>query len=110
MYFPGLGETGRMLSAAFSDSYLPSVGLPDPQAALGGGGLDDQRLLSPEDTLMPPLSGQVRHPSAPHLASILTASTSVDRGSGQDSVRREMDEVGAMHNIFKKIMLPHFYL
>ena len=71
-----------MLSAAFSDSYLPSVGLPlmtDPAHTgnyniLGGGAMNDRQLLSPEDSLIPPISGQARHPSAPHLASILTTS------------------------------------
>lgn len=81
-----------MLSAAFSDSYLPSVGLPlDPLSGVGGGGLEDTRLLSPEDHLIPPLTGQMRHPSAPHLASMLTTSTSVDRAD-RDNLTATVEE------------------
>ncbi len=85
-----------MLSAAFSDSYLPSVGMSnDPlgNLAMGGGGLEDQRLLSPEDGLMPPLTGQMRHPSAPHLASILSGSASLDRGGPGDTLTAAEEEV-----------------
>ena len=86
LFSSGLGDTGRMLTAAFSDSYLPAVGLPNepvPNMSVGGTAMEEPpRLLSPEDALIPPLSGQTRHPSAPHLASILT-STSLDRGTGE---------------------------
>ncbi len=81
-----------MLSAAFSDSYLPSVGLSLDPISLGGSGLDDQRLLSPEDHLIPPLTGQMRHPSAPHLATILTTSTSVDRADRDNLIATAADD------------------
>ena len=43
----------------------------------GPGGMEadgGRRMLSPEDALMPPLTMQDRHPSAPQLASMLTSS------------------------------------
>ena len=98
-----------MLSAAFSDSYLPSVGMSnDPLGSLpmGGGGLEDQRILSPEDSLMPPLTGQMRHPSAPHLASILSASASLDRGGGPGDTLTAAEEEVCVDCTRHSIMVP----
>jgi hypothetical protein len=81
---PGLSDTGRILSAAVSDGYLP--GLLDH--GLFGGMEDGKRILSPEETLMPPLSMQDRHPSAPQLVSMLA--TSVDNHKMSDMV--EVDD------------------
>lgn len=67
-----------MLSSALSDSYLSSMpgnsSLDFGDGGGGGGGLEEggKRMLSPEDALMPPLTMQDRHPSAPQLASMLT--------------------------------------
>ena len=38
--------------------------------------MDDRRTISPEETLLPPLTQQDRHPSAPQLANLLTAESS----------------------------------
>lgn len=76
---PGLSDTGRMV-AALSDSYLPGMSgdhAPNPPAVGGGGRGGPNRVLSP-DSLMPPLSMQDRHPSAPQLASMLVSSNSMD--------------------------------
>ena len=86
-----------MLSA-LSDSYLPTMNLEQHQHhhhhhsdfledGRGGGG---RRILSPEDALMPPLSIQDRHPSAPQLASLLAPS--VDKASDNSSVMVNIDE------------------
>ena len=91
MYFTGLGDTGRIMSA-LSDSYLPSMGLDDNHhhpSHLHGGGAGTMlnpmpmgdNMLSPEEALFPPtLSAQDRHPSAPQLASMLSSSAAVDNG------------------------------
>lgn len=50
--------------SAVSDSYLHNMGQE----------VNMNRILSPEISLMPPLSMQDRHPSAPQLASMLASS------------------------------------
>lgn len=62
-----------MLSA-LSDSYLPLMDHNLDFSMDDGGGGGGKRILSPEENLMPPLSMQDRHPSAPQLASMLTSS------------------------------------
>ena len=104
-----------MLSAAFSDSYLPSVGLPlmnEPTGSnagnfniLGGGAMDDRRLLSPEDSLIPPLSGQVRHPSAPHLASMLTTSLEKNPSDAMFGADEDVCVCVCVSVIYTRIML-----
>lgn len=84
----GLSDTGRILTAAVSDSYLP--GMMDHNLDFGGMGDEGKRLLSPEEALMPPLSMQDRHPSAPQLASMLTSS--VDNHKMSDVPSVEVDE------------------
>ena len=63
--------------SALSDSFLPNMGIdhtPSGQSeGIGVGGGVNRGL----DSLVPPLSMQDRHPSAPQLASML-ASNSVD--------------------------------
>ena len=65
---------------ALSESYLPNMGLESSSEGVGGidsgGGM--HRFLSLNNSLMPTLSMQDRHPSAPQLASML-ASSSVER-------------------------------
>jgi len=74
----GLGDTGRMLTTAFSDSFLPGIGYEDSShhTELSPHPMDDRRTISPEETLLPPLTQQDRHPSAPQLANLLTAESS----------------------------------
>ena len=86
---PGLSDTGRILTAAVSDSYLP--GMMDRGLDFGGMGDEGNRLLSPEETLMPPLSMQDRHPSAPQLASMLASS--VDNHKMSDVPTVEVDDL-----------------
>ena len=80
-----------MLSA-LSDSYLPGMlehhldFNMDPSMDSG------RRILSPEEALMPPLSMQDRHPSAPQLASMLASS--VDN-KVSDNMNVEMDVSGS---------------
>ena len=69
-----MSDTGRMLSAALSDSYLPSMGMENSHSLDLSMEDSGRRILTPEDTLMPPLTIQDRHPSAPQLASMLASS------------------------------------
>ena len=64
-----------MLTTAFSDSFLPGIAYDDGahHAELSPNPMDDRRTISPEDALLPPLTQQDRHPSAPQLANLLTA-------------------------------------
>lgn len=76
---------------AVSDSFLPGMGM----GILEQGGLlfgmeDGKRLLSPEETLMPPLTMQDRHPSAPQLVSMLASS--IDNHKISPDVTVELDE------------------
>ena len=84
----GLSDTGRMLTAV-SDSYLPNL--------VDDFGLEEstgKKLLSPEESaLVPPLTMQDRHPSAPQLASMLASSvdnhklnSSSDNSAGVDEM------------------------
>ena len=84
----GLSDTGRMLSA-LSDSYLPGMmeqSLDFNMEPDGG-----RRILSPEEMLMPPLSMQDRHPSAPQLASMLASS--VDNKMASDNMAVTFEDV-----------------
>jgi len=67
-----------MLTTAFSDSFLPGIGYEDSShhTELSPHPMDDRRTISPEETLLPPLTQQDRHPSAPQLANLLTAESS----------------------------------
>lgn len=74
-----LSETGRMLSTALSDGYLTMHDESHAHSDLSphhqqlSMSLDGRHfVLSPDDTLFPPLSHNDRHPSAPQLVSMLT--------------------------------------
>ena len=77
---PELSETGRILSSALSDGYLVMHEDPHPPSDLSphhhhqlSMSLDGRHfVLSPDDTLFPPLTLSDRHPSAPQLVSMLT--------------------------------------
>ena len=66
------------MQSALSDSYLNSIGQDFGAHAQGFDTFLDyanhRGILSPVDSLAPPLSNQDRHPSAPQLASILASS------------------------------------
>ena len=80
----GLGDTGRMISSALSDSFLP--GMDDtprphefsPQGPMSISSMDHEhrRMYASDDHLFPPLTSQDRHPSAPLLQSMLSSGMS----------------------------------
>ena len=77
----GLGDTGRMISSALSDSFLPGLDDPphpqefSPQGPMSIGSMDHEhrRMFASDDHLFPPLTNQDRHPSAPLLQSMLSS-------------------------------------
>ncbi len=83
----GLSDTGRMLSA-LSDSYLHMM---DHSLDFNMDADNSRRILSPEETLMPPLSMHDRHPSAPQLASMLASS--VDNKMSSDNMAVTFEDV-----------------
>lgn len=83
-----------MLSA-LSDSYLSNMMGNSPLDF----GMEDsgKRIISPEDALMPPLTMQDRHPSAPQLASMLTSA--VDNKMSDVAIGIDESVKGLLHHL-----------
>ena len=90
-------NSGKMFSA-LSDSYLPAIGLEEGGGGVGAGNpalgahpAPPNRLISPEEGAgLFALSREDRHPSAPHLVSMLTSDSSGGGGVLASGIKSEV--------------------